>query len=122
MSENTFEAVDVSDFTYYCRGVHVCWIQYTQPGRSVILVAFLEISLRAAWMGNTLSSYGAASFLNAVAGIALSLIGTSIVLPVRLSVTLHQQNILRNLRQDPVPGCLGYTQTITCKTTNKRTT
>jgi len=41
------------------------------------------------WKGSgiTPGSYGAANFLNAVAGIELFLIGTSIDFPVRLSVT-----------------------------------
>lgn len=35
-------------------------------------------------------SYGAVSFLNAAAGIELFAIGTSIVLPVRLSITYNE--------------------------------
>ena len=41
---------------------------------------------------DTSCSYGAASFLNAVAGIELFVISTSIVLPVRLSVTCRLAN------------------------------
>jgi hypothetical protein len=49
MSENTFEAIDVSDFADYCCGVHVRWIKHAQTGGSVILVSFLTLSLVAKW-------------------------------------------------------------------------
>ena len=78
VTKNTFQSVDISDFACYGGGVHVCGIEDTETSGSVILITFLPVR-RFVNCGNTLFSYGAASFLKAVAGIELFWIGTSIV-------------------------------------------
>lgn len=92
MAKNTLETIDVGNFTPDGGGVHVCGVKYTETRRCVILVTFLNCQSRGKVMVLTFGAYGAASFLNAVAGIALSLMGISIVWPVRLSVTFQVSN------------------------------
>jgi hypothetical protein len=92
MAKNTLETIDVGNFTLYGGGVHVCGVKYAEAGGCVILVAFLNCQSRGNVMVHTFGAYGAASFLNAVAGIALSLMGISILWPVRLSVTFQVSN------------------------------